>query len=93
MPASELDSPLESATQTERRIFAIVSRPIPAGPDGKTIRQVVIFDNHPATLRLVMDPRGPFGRSKAAVRSGRLRFAAGAAGLLAVVVPMLWALL
>jgi hypothetical protein len=58
MQESELDSPIDSESLGEKKIFAIVSRPIPVGPAGKTIRRVVIFDNHPATLKLVMKSRG-----------------------------------
>ena len=90
----ELAEVEDSVSSGERRVFAVLSRPLPVGSKGKTIRQVVIFDNHPATLSLLMDLRGPFARSKAAAWSVRLRFAAGAAGLFAVLgVSMLWALL
>jgi hypothetical protein len=58
MPEFELDAPIDSESLGETTIFAIVSRPIPVGTAGKTIRRVVIFDNHPATLSLVMKSRG-----------------------------------
>jgi len=35
----------------QRRIFAIESRHLTS--TGKTIREIVIFDNHPASLRLM----------------------------------------
>jgi len=38
-----------------RRIFAIVSQPIPTGLEGKTGRRVLIFDNHPDSLRLALE--------------------------------------
>jgi hypothetical protein len=44
-----------SASSGQKRTFAIVSPPIPTSVDGKTIRRIVIFDNHPDSLRLVLD--------------------------------------
>ena len=44
-----------SASPGQKRIFAIVSPPIPTSADGRTIRRIVIFDNHPDSLRLVLD--------------------------------------
>jgi hypothetical protein len=44
-----------SASSWQKRIFAIVSRPIPTDVEGKTIRRIVIFDNHPDSLRLVSE--------------------------------------
>jgi hypothetical protein len=44
---------IRAAGKSERkRTFAIVSRPIAI--DNKTIRRVVIFDNHPESLRLIL---------------------------------------
>ena len=42
-------------TSRRKRIFAIVSRPIRSQVEGKTIRRILIFDNHPDTLRLILD--------------------------------------
>ncbi len=36
-----------------KKIFAIVAPPLPASSGGKTIRRILIFDNHPDSLRLV----------------------------------------
>ena len=36
----------------QRRIFVVASRPATEGE--KTIRHIVIFDNHPASLRLLL---------------------------------------
>jgi hypothetical protein len=52
---AELGSVRDSTSSGERRIFAIVSRPIAAELKGKAIRRVVIFDNHPDSLRLVLE--------------------------------------
>jgi hypothetical protein len=38
----------------QKRIFAIVSPPIPTRVEGKTMRRIVIFDNHPDSLRLIL---------------------------------------
>jgi hypothetical protein len=43
-----------SASPGQKRIFAIVSPPIPTSVNGKTIRRIVIFDDHPDSLRLVL---------------------------------------
>ena len=42
----------------QKKIFAIVAPPIPADVGGKTIRCILIFDNHPDSLRLVSGYRG-----------------------------------
>jgi len=44
----------DSVSSVQKRIFAIVSPPIPTPVEGKTIRRIVIFDNHPDSLRLVL---------------------------------------
>ena len=54
IPMAELDSFRDSTSLGKERIFAIVSRQIAAEPKGKAIRRIVIFDNHPDSLRLVL---------------------------------------
>jgi hypothetical protein len=44
----------DSVSSGQKRIFAMVSPPIPTPVAGKTIRRIVIFDNHPDSLRLVL---------------------------------------
>src|SRR6266478_7465127 len=39
------------------RIFAIVTPPLPASSGGKTIRRILIFDDHPESLRLLCRKR------------------------------------
>jgi hypothetical protein len=39
-------------------IFVIATRPLPVNSGGKTIRRILIFDNHPDSLRLVSGYRG-----------------------------------
>jgi hypothetical protein len=43
----------EATTRGQSRIFLVASRSITVG--GKTIRHILIFDNHPASLRLLRD--------------------------------------
>jgi hypothetical protein len=56
---SDIGGPLlrDSTRSGQRRIFAIVAPPVPAGTGGKTIRQILIFDNHPESLRLISGRR------------------------------------
>jgi hypothetical protein len=51
IPMAELDS----TSLGKKRIFAVVSRPIGVGPKGKAIKRIVIFDNHPESLRLLLE--------------------------------------
>src|SRR3954463_6571491 len=43
----------DSQGSDRKRIVAIVSRPIPTDVEGKTIRRILIFDNHPDSLCLI----------------------------------------
>jgi hypothetical protein len=47
----------ESTDSGTNRIFAIVTRPQPASSGGKTIRRILIFDDHPESLRLLYRQR------------------------------------
>jgi len=49
-----------ATTRGQKRIFAVVSRPLKTR--GKTVRHVLIFDNHPASLRLLVASGGAPGR-------------------------------
>ena len=60
-----------SASLGQKRIFAIVSPPIPTSVDGKTIRRIVIFDNHPDSLRLVLGAGVDLDSDEAASRRER----------------------
>ena len=59
IPVSEIDDWLRhhSTGSGRRKIFAIVAPPIPVDRGGKTVRRILIFDNHPDTLRLVSERR------------------------------------
>jgi hypothetical protein len=54
IPMAELGSIRDSTSSGEKRIFAIALRPIAAEVKGKAILRIVIFDNHPDSLRLVL---------------------------------------
>jgi hypothetical protein len=43
----------ESTDSGTNRIFAVATPPLPASSGGKTIRSILIFDNHPESLRLL----------------------------------------
>ena len=47
----------DSASSSQKKIFAIVAPPMPGNSDGKTIRSILIFDNHPESLRLLYRQR------------------------------------
>ena len=46
------DTLADATTRGQKRIFAVASRTVTIR--GKTVRQVLIFDNHPASLRLLV---------------------------------------
>jgi hypothetical protein len=82
-----------SASPGQKRIFAIVSPPIPTSVDGKTIRRIVIFDNHPDSLRMVLDS-GVNVTSNDAVsrRERRTSIICGLILIAMLVAALLWAL-
>ena len=43
----------DATTLGQKRIFVVASRPVTESE--KTIRHIVIFDNHPASLRLLLN--------------------------------------
>ena len=43
----------DATTLGQKRIFVVASRPVTEGE--KTIRHIVIFDNHPHSLRLLLN--------------------------------------
>jgi len=55
IPMAELGSVRDSTNSGKKRIFAIISRPSAAELKGKAIRHVVIFDNHPDSLRFLLE--------------------------------------
>jgi hypothetical protein len=82
-----------SESSRQKRIFAIVSPPIPSQVEGKTIRRIVIFDNHPDSLRLVLG-RGTDAGNDDALSRGEKRTAiiCGFVLLAMVLAGVFWAL-
>ncbi len=90
---AEFDSVCDSASSGKKRLFAIVSRPIAAQVKGKAIRRIVIFDNHPDSLRLALESGADIDGDDAAARSERRASMVCASILIAILVAaMLWLL-
>jgi hypothetical protein len=80
------DSLPDATTLEQKRIFVVASRPVTEGE--KTIRHIVIFDNHPASLRLL------FGSDLMRRRRNEVLYAVLALALvLAAALGMFWPLL
>jgi len=76
----------DATTLGQKRIFVVASRPVTES--GKTIRHIVIFDNHPASLRLL------FGSDLMLRRPNEVFYAVLAIALaLAAGLGMFWLLL
>ena len=83
----------ESTYSGTNRIFAIVTRPQPASSGGKTIRRILIFDNHPKSLRLLYRLRpSPDVDLVAARRAGPAHLMFGLLLMLALSIGMFWPL-
>jgi hypothetical protein len=84
----------DSRRSGRKRIFAAVSRPIPTGVEGKTIRHILIFDNHPDSLRLVFESGTDLDSDIAAwQRERRTSVICGSILIALVLAAMLWPLL
>jgi hypothetical protein len=83
----------DSGNSARRRIFAIVARPkVDLG--GKVIRRILIFDNHPDSLRLVSEQHLTSVVDPATYRHTRRSYIIlGVALVLALAIGMLWPLL
>lgn len=78
----------------QKRIFAIVLPPIPTQVKGKTIRRIVIFDNHPDSLRLVSESGVHLDSDDAPSRRARCTsIICGSIVIAMLVGAMLWPLL
>jgi hypothetical protein len=89
----EPESVGDVARSPRGRIFAIVSRPISIGIAGKTIRRVLIFDNHPESLRLVLQSSVDVSSDDAASRrEKRASIICGSILIAIVIAAMLWPL-
>jgi hypothetical protein len=84
----------DSRRSGRKRIFAVVSRPIPTGVEGKTIRNILIFDNHPDSLRLVFKTGVDSDSDDAAWRrERRTSIICGSLLIAMLVAAILWVLL
>src|SRR6476620_3238947 len=93
--STRIDRPFirDSASSARRTIFAIVARPkVDLG--GKVIRRILIFDNHPDSLRLVSEQHLTSVVDPATYRHTRRSYIIlGVALVLALAIGMLWPLL
>jgi hypothetical protein len=92
--AAKLGCVRDSGNAWRKSIFAIVSRPIPSEVKSKNIRRIVIFDNHPDSLRLVLEAGLDAATDDTALRQERRTSIICGSILIAMMVgPLLWALL
>jgi hypothetical protein len=91
----DLGSVRDAAGSSQKRIFAIVSRPIPSDVKGKAIRRILLFDSHPDSLRLVLKPGANLDSDDEAKfrRERRTSIICGSILIAMLVAAMLWPLL
>ena len=93
---SEFGVPLlrGSTGSSPKKIFAIVAPPMQADLGCKTIRRILIFDNHPDSLRLVSRLRvGPDVDLAAPRYRSRSHLILGLVVIIALVLAAIWPLL
>ena len=76
-----------SLGQKRTRVFVIVSRPIRLREGAAPIRRVLIFDDHPATIRLLDDV------DRAQKRKNKLALVEFSALIVLLLLAMFWPLL
>src|ERR1700730_265257 len=77
-----------------RKIFAVVAPPPPSHLRHKPVRRVLIFDNHPESLRLVSEQHlNPDVDLAGPRHTSRSHVVLGFALILALVIGMIWPLL
>jgi hypothetical protein len=78
----------------QKSMFAIVSRSIPSEVESKTIRRTVIFNNHPDSLRLVLEAGLDAATDDTALlQERRTSIICGSILIAMMVGSLLWALL
>lgn len=83
-----------SAGSGRKKIFAIVKPPMPSDLGRYPVRRVLIFDNHPESLRLVSEQHlNPDVDLAGSRHTSRSHVILGFALILALVVGMIWPLL
>jgi hypothetical protein len=92
IPIAELGSVRDSTSSGEKRIFAIALRPIAAEVKGKAIRRIVIFDNHPDSVRLALESGVDLDSHEAAASrwERRMSMTCGSILIAMVIAAMLW---
>jgi hypothetical protein len=84
----------DSTASGQKKIFAIVTPPMPADVGDKMIRRILIFDNHPDSLRLVSRLRVRPDVDPATPRHRRFSYVAiGLVVITTLVLAMIWPLL
>jgi len=77
----------------QKRIIAIVSPPIPTAADGKTMRRIFVFDNHPDSLRLVLESGVDLDTDEATSRrERRTSIICGCILMAMIVAALVWSL-
>jgi hypothetical protein len=93
IPMAELGSVRDSTSSGKKRIFAIVLPPIAAEVRGKAIRRIVIFDNHPDSLRLLLESGVDLDSDDAAARwERRASMICGSILIAIILAALLWPL-
>jgi hypothetical protein len=88
---SELDFSSARFRSGKKRIFTIVCRKTAARIGARTTTSILIFDNHPATLRLLESAH--LNPAVATPWNSHRKYVICAFGLLVILVLMLWPLL
>jgi hypothetical protein len=90
----ELGSIPDSTSSGRKRVFAVILPPVRAAVSDKIIRRVLIFDNHPETLRLLVNSGIHLDNDDAESRSEKRKSIICGAILIALVLAaLLWAFL
>ena len=93
IPLAGPSSVRDSTSSDENRIFAIVSRPGAEQINGKAIRRIVIFDNHPESVRLVLGSGiASDNDDTAALWEGRASIIGGLILIAIILAALLWLL-
>jgi hypothetical protein len=86
------DALLDLVGSGRKRIFAIMAPPLPAERGGKPLRRILIFDNHPASLRLISRQHPNQDLASLKLRPLRRDLIVGLFLILVLVAAMFWPL-
>jgi hypothetical protein len=90
---SDLSRLRDSTSLGRKRIFAIVSAPRSSGAAGKAVRRILIFDNHPDSLRLIFERRPGPAATSSELQVTRRRYIVLGLLLTLILLAILWLLL